>query len=85
MKQGSEIAAIRNLGPTSVRMLESIGVTNRQQLEELGAVLVYRRLRDNGQPVSLNLVYAIEAGLAGMHWTDLPLEVRHLLRQQVEA
>lgn len=85
MKQTSEIAAIRNLGPATARMLECIGVTRREQLEKLGAVAVYRRLRDIGQPVSMNLVYAIEAGLADMHWTDLPLEVRQLLRHQVEA
>ncbi len=85
MKQPAELAAIRNLGPASVRMLAEVGVTTRAQLEALGAVAVYRRLRDAGRPVSLNLVYAIEAGLADMLWTELPHELRQQLKRQVEA
>jgi len=77
-----KIAGIRNLGPTSAQWLRAIGVETRAELAALGSVNAYHLLKLQGYPVSLNLVYAIEAALLDIHWTHLPPELKASLREQ---
>jgi DNA-3-methyladenine glycosylase I len=73
-------AAIPDLDPVSVEWLRSIGVRSRRDLEKLGAIGAYRALHRLGDPVSLDLVYAIEGALRGVPAKSLPRELRAELR-----
>lgn len=55
----------------------------RRDLERLGAVEAYRRLREQDYPASLNLVYAIEGALRGITWNRLPLALKTELKVRV--
>ena len=44
------------------------------QPRRIGSVNVYRLLTLQGQRVTLNLVWAMEAALRDQHWMDLPPE-----------
>ncbi|MDX1522154.1 MAG: TfoX/Sxy family protein, partial [Anaerolineae bacterium] len=79
----SEIANLKNLGPTSERWLNDIGIYTRRELVALGPVSAYQRLKAAGYNVSLNLVYAIQGAIMDLHWTDLPLALREELKQQI--
>jgi hypothetical protein len=78
------ISDLKNLGPKSELWLNEIGVFTRGDLERIGAVEIYRLLRQRGFPVSLNLVYAIEAMLIGVHWTKLTADLKMELRDQIQ-
>jgi DNA-3-methyladenine glycosylase I len=69
-----------NLGPTSTRWLNAIGVHSRRDLEELGAVDAYAMLKAYGYKASLNLVYAIEGALTGRDWKRLPVKRKAQLK-----
>ena len=77
------LGQVKNLGPKSAQWLSAIGIHTLADLEDAGAVQCYQRLRAKGLPASLNLVYAIEAALRGLHWQALPAGVKDGLRQQV--
>ncbi len=62
------VAALRNLGPKSARLLAGSGVTTIAELRLLGAAKAYRRVKDKA---SLNLLWAIAAGLEDRDWRDL--------------
>lgn len=79
----SQVARFANLGPTSEKWLNAIGVYTRRDLEKLGAVNAYRLLKDQGYNASLNLVYAIEGALRGIDWNRLPLALKTDLRVRV--
>lgn len=79
----SDLASVPNLGPASLKMLADVGVTSREQLSVLGGPAAYHLLRRRGHKVSMNMVYAIEAGLLGMPWTHLPPELREDLKRRV--
>jgi len=79
----SKVSHLANLGPTSEKWLNAIGVCTRRDLEELGSVNAYRLLKERGFKASLNLVYAIEGALRGLEWNRLPLALKTELRVKV--
>ena len=72
---------VKNLGPKSAQWLTEIGVATLGDLEAIGAVGAYQRLKALGHPVTLNLVWAIEATLQGLDWRDLPERDKVRLRK----
>jgi len=79
-KHNPAIDQLRNLGPTSTRWLNAIGVQTRRDLAKLGAVDAYAILKANGYNASLNLVYAIEGALTGRDWKRLPAKRKAQLK-----
>lgn len=77
------IRELRNLGPGSAEWLESSGVTTVAQLQELGAVVVWVMVKKNHPKVSLNLLWALVAGLAEQDWRQLSQQEKNRLKQQV--
>lgn len=74
------------LGAKSRAWLAEVGITTFEQIEELGSVEVYRRLKAvRPRDVTLNMLYGLEAALMGIRWLDLPGEIKEELRQQVES
>ncbi len=63
-----DIADLPNLGPKSQQMLEQAGIATMPQLQELGAVRAYLRVKRHGGNASLNLLWALEGALSGQHW-----------------
>lgn len=63
---------LKNLGPVSHEWLRSVGIHSRTELEEVGALEAFHRVRLHGFNASVNLLYALEAALRDVHWTALP-------------
>ena len=71
-----------NLGSVSVQMLERVGFKDIESVRAAGAVRTYLEVKAMEKKASLNLLYALAAGLQGRHWTDLtPEEKGHLIRE----
>ena len=81
---GQSISKLINLGPKSEQWLQAIGVHTREDLQQVGAIDCYRILKAQGYPVTLNLVYAIEAALMDIHWTKLTTQQKQSLKQAIE-
>lgn len=67
---------MKNLGPASEKMLKAVDIHTPEDLARLGAVEAFLRVRDNELHPSLNLLYALEGALTGVHWDALPDDVR---------
>lgn len=74
---------IKNIGPKSMQWLKSIGIESREDLERMGSVEAYRRLRETIPGVTILALYAMEAALWDLHWNDLPPEIKSSLHEQV--
>lgn len=79
------LGALLNLGPQSTAWLDSIGLTTREQLAQLGPIETCRRLRAAGRPVNVLMAYAIEGALTGTHWNELSPETKQWLRAEFAA
>ena len=74
------IIELKNLGPKSKEQLQRIGVHTLQDLEVIGAVRAYFKLKAIYSKLSLNMLYALEGALLNIHCIDLsqPHKVRLL-------
>jgi DNA transformation protein len=67
----SDLLALKNLGNTSVNWLHAVGIHSRAELEEVGPVHAYNRIRERGIKVSKVLLYALQGALLDVHWNQL--------------
>ena len=63
---------LRNIGPKSAAWLRQVGLRSREDLEAVGAVDAFMRVRRAGFKPSLNLLYALEGALLDCHWQEVP-------------
>ena len=73
-----------NLGPKSADILARAGLTTLAQLQEIGAVAAYVRAKNTGANVSLNLLWALEGAISGLHWQEVAREHRASLLLALE-
>jgi DNA transformation protein and related proteins len=78
------IENLRNLGPASAAWLREIGVGNVAELTRLGPALAYRLVKQKQARVSLNLLWAIAAGLADRDWRELTADEKENLRREIQ-
>lgn len=72
------------IGPVTANRLHAIGVHNREDIESLGSVEIYLRLKDRfGSSVTLNALYGIEAIIRNIRWLDIPDDVKIRLKKEV--
>lgn len=76
---------IKNMGPKSRVWLHEIGIDTLEDLEAIGAVEAYRRLK-TARPteVSLNALWGMQAALLNIHWNALTPEMKAELKSQVD-
>jgi hypothetical protein len=79
------VAALLNLGPKSAAWLVAAGIRSRADLERLGAVGAYLKVKSCEPQASLNLLWALAGALAGTHFTKLPDGMRQSLLLEIDA
>jgi len=67
-----DVASLSSLGPASGQWLASVGITTVAELRRVGAVEAFGRVRFSiGRAATRNLLYALEAALRDVHWTEI--------------
>jgi DNA transformation protein and related proteins len=80
------VSTLPGLGPVTQERLAEAGIMTVQELRAIGPVEAYRRLKFMmPRQVSVNALYALEAGLRGCHWLDLPENVKAALQREAKA
>jgi len=74
------IENLRNLGPASASWLREIGIITIDSLRRVGPTLAFQRVRQQQPQASLNLLWALAAGLADKDWRDLTTEEKEAVR-----
>ncbi|MDG2525616.1 TfoX/Sxy family protein [Stenotrophomonas sp. HITSZ_GD] len=75
---------LRNIGPKSAAWLRQVGLRSVEDLQAVGAVGAFLKVRRAGFKPSLNLLYSLEGALVGSHWQDIPEARRHQLLSELE-
>jgi DNA transformation protein len=76
---------IRNVGPKSAAWLRQVGVRTTEDLERLGPVEAFLKVKRAGFRPSLNLLYSMAGALADCHWVDLPEDQKQELLAALES
>lgn len=80
-----DIGGLRNLGPKSAAWLRAAGVVTMSDLARIGAVTAFQMVRHREPQASLNLLWALHAGLADRDWRQLSESEKTRLRQELET
>jgi DNA transformation protein len=81
----SELLQLKNLGMASVNILRAIGINTHADLQRIGAVEAYRRIRARDINVSKVMLYALQGALMDVHWNEIPPDVKAKLVSEAEA
>jgi TfoX C-terminal domain len=76
---------IRNVGPKSAAWLRQVGVRTQEDLQRLGPVEAFMKVKRAGFRPSLNLLYALASAIENCHWADLPDERKTALVLAAES
>lgn len=81
----TEQEKLRNIGPKSSAWLRQVGLRTREDLDAIGAVEAFMRVKRAGFKPTLNLLYSIEGALRDCHWQEVPDERRNELVLAADA
>lgn len=73
----SEIQSMRNLGPVSERMLNSVNIYTRSDLEKVGAQGAFKLMQDKGLKPSKNALYAMIGALSDKSWFEVVKAIKY--------
>ena len=79
------MSRIKNIGPKSESWLNNIGIFTVDDVEAIGVVEVYKRLKLSRPNISLVMLYALQGAVMDMHWQEIPDDVREDLIAQAKA
>ena len=82
--QNKELIELKNLGAASVNILRAIGIQSYDDLQRVGPVEAYTKIKTRGINVSKVMLYALQGALTDTHWNDLPKEQKNQLLEQAE-
>ncbi len=68
---GEPIESLRNIGPGSAKWLRDARIQTIAELRRLGPLLAFQMVKSRQPKTSLNLLWALAAGLEERDWRDL--------------
>lgn len=75
---------LKNIGPKTREWLASVGIHTLTDVEALGAVEAYLRLKAAfPERVSLNALWGLQGALMGIAWNQIPEDIKQDLLEQV--
>ena len=77
------IQNLRNLGPIAAGWLRDAGIRTIPDLARLGPAAAYRLVKCQQPEATLNLLWALAAGLAGQDWQALSEEQKSALLAEI--
>ena len=83
--EAASLAQRANLGPKSAQFMQRAGITSFEQLKRLGSVRAYSMVKHVEPSASLNLLWALEGALSGLHWREVAKEHRTSLLLALET
>ena len=84
MNGSRPIESLRNLGPKSGAWLREAGITTVEELARLGPVVAYRLVKRRHKGASLNLLWALAAGIKNQDWRQLSEQTKRRLKRDAE-
>ena len=79
------VGSIPNLGPATAEAFARVGITEAEEVRELGADAAYARLLAAGQRPHFIGYYALVMGLQGRPWNDCRGPEKAALRVRFDA
>lgn len=77
---------LKGLGPKSEACLKTIGISSKEELESIGAIRAFIKLKkESDAKPSLNFLYAMVGALENTHWVDIAKTEKGRLLMELEG
>lgn len=73
------LTRLSGIGPKAQEMLQQVGIMNAEDLQQLGAVAAYYRVKQHNLRASLNLLWVLEGALTQTCWCTVARDERERL------
>lgn len=83
-KELSELAKLKNLGTASINILHAVGINSYEDLQSVGPVEAYLRIKRRDIHVSKVMLYALQGALVDTHWSELSPEIKEQLLSEAD-
>ena len=81
-----KLSDLKGLGPKSEKTLNKIGIYTKADLQKIGAVKAFIKLKKESDfNPSLNYLYAMVGALENKHWTEIAKAERERLLFELEG
>ncbi len=81
-----ELSKLKGLGPKSEKCLNEIGIKSKSDLETIGPIRAFLKLRQECSiKPSLNFLYAMVGALEEKNWTDIAKSEKDRLLMEMEG
>ncbi len=81
----ADLTKLPNIGPTLAEKLNQIGVTNFDDLVEMGSIEAVIRIGETDMSACYNMLYALEGAIRGVRWHGIPREERAKLKAEFDS
>lgn len=81
----SELVKLKNIGPKTAKWLGDIGVHSLADIEELGVITAYIRLKDAYPQANLNALWSLQGALINLPYNQLPEDLKQDLLNQLKV
>ncbi len=78
----SDLSKLKNLGVASINILHAVGVNSLEDLEAVGPVETYLRIKRRDIHVSKVMLYALQGALLNVHWSALDPHLKQKLLEE---
>jgi DNA transformation protein len=81
-----ELSKLKGLGPKSEKCLNEVGIHTREELQKIGAVRAFIKLKKEcSTKPSLNFLYAMVGALENRHWANIAKSEKGRLLFELEG
>ena len=85
LPRSMRLSHLVNIGAKTERLLNEVGITTRQELQELGAIEAWIRMkRIHAETTTLDLLYVLQGALLGLTPKEIPGEIVEQLHVALE-
>ena len=81
-KETGDLRNLKNLGAASVNILHAVGINSYADLQAVGPVAAYKRIKNRDIHVSKVMLYALQGALLNIHWNELEPELKCQLLEE---
>jgi hypothetical protein len=80
------LSQLVNIGAKTERLLNEVGITTRQELQELGAIEAWIRMKCiHSETTTLELLFMLQGALLGLTPKEIPVEIVERLHLELES
>ena len=86
LPRSMRLSQLVNIGAKTERLLNEVGITTRQELQELGAIEAWIRMKCiHAETTTLELLYVLQGALLGLTPKEIPGEIVKQLHSELEC